>query len=158
MAHDQVQSHNPNKYPASTISSPSEIRQAKRDIAWAKHREQLIAGAAAGVHLALFSFNLAFWGFEGMPPDRYNPSNIRCVRLSVARTVPGFVPTPLPSFSGSSLESGRGDTGIWMGQSGFIMTISQDWRARIDRLLSCTITVQFVMLFIVVTSTVLLFI
>ena len=73
----QVQRHNLSKYPPNTISSPAEIRQANRDIAWAKRREQLIAGAAAGVHLALFSFNLAFWGFEGMPPDRYNPSNIR---------------------------------------------------------------------------------
>jgi hypothetical protein len=114
------------------ISSPSEVRQAKRDIAWAKNREQLIAGAAAGIHLALFSFNLAFWGFEGMPPDRYNPSNIRCGGLAVARSISGFVPIPLTSFLGSSLEFGPGGMGTWMGQSGFIMTISHDWRARID--------------------------
>ena len=57
---------------------PPQVRQAKRDLAWTRQREQWIAGAAAGVHLALFSFNLAFWGFEGTPPDRYNPSNIRC--------------------------------------------------------------------------------
>ena len=56
---------------------PPQVRQAKRDLAWTRQREQWIAGAAAGVHLALFSFNLAFWGFEGTPPDRYNPSNIR---------------------------------------------------------------------------------
>jgi hypothetical protein len=73
-----VREHDPRKYPTSVLSTPEKIRQANRSIHWTKSREQLIAGAAAGVHLTLFSFNLAFWGFEGMPRDRYNPSNIRC--------------------------------------------------------------------------------
>jgi hypothetical protein len=34
-------------------------------------REHMLAAAAAGFHLALFAWNLAFWGFEGMPPDRW---------------------------------------------------------------------------------------
>jgi hypothetical protein len=68
---------NTKSYPTNTLSTPDQIRQAKRDVGWAKNREQLIAGAAAGVHLAMFSFNLAFWGFEGTPPDRYNPNNVR---------------------------------------------------------------------------------
>jgi hypothetical protein len=37
---------------------------------WSSKREQILAAAAAGVHVALFAFNLAFWGFEGMPQDR----------------------------------------------------------------------------------------
>ncbi|GAX80044.1 hypothetical protein CEUSTIGMA_g7483.t1 [Chlamydomonas eustigma] len=72
-----VKQHDPNKYPNNVLSTPDQIRQSNKSIHWTKNREQLIAGAAAGVHLALFSFNLAFWGFEGMPQDRYNPSNIR---------------------------------------------------------------------------------
>ncbi len=67
------------RYPSSSISTPSQIREAKRNLGWARRREEVIAGAAAGIHLALFSFNLAFYGFEGMPPDRYNPPNLRCV-------------------------------------------------------------------------------
>jgi hypothetical protein len=42
----------------------------RRNADWASNREQLFAAAAAGVHLALFAWNLAFWGFEGMPHDR----------------------------------------------------------------------------------------
>jgi hypothetical protein len=34
-------------------------------------REHMLAAAAAGFHLALFAWNLAFWGTEGMPPDRW---------------------------------------------------------------------------------------
>lgn len=73
-----VQRNDDSRFPASKLSSASSVRQANRDITWARHRDQWIAAGAASLHLALFSFNLAFNGFEGsMPPDRYNPSNIR---------------------------------------------------------------------------------
>jgi len=54
----------------------------RRDADWASKREQIFATAAAGVHLALFAWNLAFWGFEGMPHDRYWPANPR-LRLGI---------------------------------------------------------------------------
>jgi hypothetical protein len=34
-------------------------------------REHVLAAAAAGFHVALFAWNLAFWGSEGMAPDRW---------------------------------------------------------------------------------------
>jgi hypothetical protein len=74
-----VRKHDPERFPASTLSTPQQKRQAQRDVSWSRQRDQYIAAAAAGIHVALFSFNLAFWGFEGMPQDRYNPSNIRFV-------------------------------------------------------------------------------
>lgn len=46
---------------------------------WANSREQWFSAAAAGVHVAMFAYNLAFWGSEGMPPDRYWPDKTRCV-------------------------------------------------------------------------------
>lgn len=66
-----VARHNPRQAPSSTICSNAELRQAHRDAAWAGKREHVLAAAAAGFHLALFAWNLAFWGFEGMPPDRW---------------------------------------------------------------------------------------
>mmetsp|Transcript_26199 Transcript_26199/g.57230 ORF Transcript_26199/g.57230 Transcript_26199/m.57230 type:complete len:142 (+) Transcript_26199:64-489(+) len=69
--------HDPKRYPAKTIVSPQQSRQANRDLEWNRKRDQLFAAAAAGVHLAIFAYNLAFWGFEGQPPDRYNPANTR---------------------------------------------------------------------------------
>lgn len=66
-----VASHNPRKVPSSALCSNAELRQAHRDASWAGKREYLLAGAAAGLHLAMFAWNLAFWGFEGMPPDRW---------------------------------------------------------------------------------------
>ncbi|KAG1668628.1 hypothetical protein FOA52_002481 [Chlamydomonas sp. UWO 241] len=72
-----IQSHDPKRFPASTLTSPAQQRQANRDMGWARTRDLWIAGAAAGLHVALFSFNLAFHGLEGTPPDRYNPTNIR---------------------------------------------------------------------------------
>jgi hypothetical protein len=66
-----VARHDPRKVPSSAICTTAELRQAHRDSAWAGKREYLIAGAAAGLHVAMFAWNLAFWGFEGMPPDRY---------------------------------------------------------------------------------------
>lgn len=65
-----VARHDPRKVPSSAICTTAELRQAHRDSAWAGKREYLIAGAAAGLHVAMFAWNLAFWGFEGMPPDR----------------------------------------------------------------------------------------
>jgi len=60
--------------------------QARKDQLWANSREQWIAAAAAGVHIAMFAYNLSFWGSEGMPPDRYWPDNtrwVKCVCLTV---------------------------------------------------------------------------
>lgn len=65
-----VARHDPRKVPNSAVCSSKELRQVKKDAAWAQNREQLLAAAAAGFHVALFAWNLAFWGFEGMPPDR----------------------------------------------------------------------------------------
>lgn len=65
-----VARHDPRAAPASAICSTAQLRQAHSDAAWAGKREHWLAAAAAGFHVALFAWNLAFWGFEGMPPDR----------------------------------------------------------------------------------------
>lgn len=62
--------HDPHKTPSSLLCSTTDLRQARKDAAWSDKREHLLAAAAAGFHLAMFAWNLAFWGFEGMPPDR----------------------------------------------------------------------------------------
>lgn len=77
-----VVKHDPKKYKPEELSTSAQIDQANRDITWAHRREHLFAAAAAGVHVALFAYNLAFWGFEGMPPDRYWPNNPR-IRLQM---------------------------------------------------------------------------
>lgn len=71
-----VARHDPRKVPNSAVCSSKELRRVKQDAAWAQNREQLLAAAAAGFHLVLFAWNLAFWGFEGMPPDRYARAQI----------------------------------------------------------------------------------
>ncbi len=68
-----VSRHDPAKVPASVISTRADVKRANRDAAWANRREQLLALAAAGVHVLIFAYNLAFWGQEGMPPDRWGP-------------------------------------------------------------------------------------
>eukprot|EP00877_Chromochloris_zofingiensis_P011588 jgi/Chrzof1/6683/Cz19g05180.t1 len=72
-----VAKHDPRKLPKHVVASEENIRRVNKDFAWSSKREHLLAAAAAGVHLALFAYNLAFWGFEGMPPDRYWPANPR---------------------------------------------------------------------------------
>jgi len=72
-----VQRHDPKKYPARAISTPEQIKQTRKDVAWAASREQTFAAAAASIHLIGFAYNLAFWGFEGMPQDRYWPDSTR---------------------------------------------------------------------------------
>lgn len=72
-----VRKHDPKAYPRGAVVTPKQQRQARRDLTWACSREQLFAAAAAGVHVAIFAYNLAFWGSEGMPPDRYWPDNTR---------------------------------------------------------------------------------
>lgn len=74
--------HNPQQLGPSVVTSASDIRRINRDVGWAQKREGLLAAAAAGLHLTLFAYNLAFWGFEGRPPDRYWPSNPR-IRMQV---------------------------------------------------------------------------
>lgn len=69
--------HDPVKVPDRIVMHKEDIRQHNSNIEWASKREQLFATAAAGVHLTLFAFNLAFWGFEGQAPDRYWPDNPR---------------------------------------------------------------------------------
>lgn len=66
-----VAKHDARKVPSNALCSTAELRQAHKDAAWAGKREYMLAAAAAGVHLAMFAWNLAFWGFEGMPPDRW---------------------------------------------------------------------------------------
>lgn len=68
------------KYPDSVYPSEKQLKQTAKDISWGAKKEHLIAAAAAGLHVAAFAYNLAFWGFEGMAPDRYWPNNPR-VRL-----------------------------------------------------------------------------
>eukprot|EP00878_Enallax_costatus_P006554 GHUV01006871.1.p1 GENE.GHUV01006871.1~~GHUV01006871.1.p1 ORF type:complete len:142 (+),score=6.78 GHUV01006871.1:492-917(+) len=72
-----VARHQPHKVPKGAVCSAKELRQVKKDAAWAMSREHMLAAGAAAFHLALFAWNLAFWGFEGMPPDRYWPDNPR---------------------------------------------------------------------------------
>lgn len=59
--------------------SKSEQERTQRNQRWAETRDQWIAFAAAAVHIAAFAYNLAFWGSEGMPSDRYWPADPRCV-------------------------------------------------------------------------------
>eukprot|EP00798_Chlamydomonas_sp_ICE-L_P016477 gene16477-22699_t len=77
-----VKSHDSSKYPEHTIVTPRQCRQTNRDLKWAQKREHVFAVAAAGVHLAMFSYNLAFWGSEGTPPDRYWPDTTR-IKLGI---------------------------------------------------------------------------
>jgi hypothetical protein len=69
--------HDASKYRKSEIVNAQQAKQAAKDVQWAKQREAIIAATAAGIHLAMFSFNLAFGGMEGQPPDRYNPGAMR---------------------------------------------------------------------------------
>lgn len=62
--------------PPHALPSDASARRANRDAGWAQKREALLAAAAAGFHVALFAYNLAFWGFEGQAPGR-------CARVSV---------------------------------------------------------------------------
>ncbi|PNH06525.1 hypothetical protein TSOC_007097, partial [Tetrabaena socialis] len=72
----------PSDFAAGVVQSREQMREARRDIEWAGKREYVFAAIAAGWHIAVFSFNLAFWGNEGMPSDRYWPANPR-VRLQI---------------------------------------------------------------------------
>ncbi len=65
------------KLPAGVVQTREQLKQAQRDVNWAGKREQVFAAVAAGWHLATFALNLAFWGVEGMPPDRYWPTSPR---------------------------------------------------------------------------------
>lgn len=69
----------PRKLPPQIISSEESVRRANRDARWAQKREHVLAAIAAGFHLALFAYNLAFWGFEGTAPDRW--AGCRCCWL-----------------------------------------------------------------------------
>ena len=60
----------PSKLRPSVLASQASVRRANRDAAWAMKREHVFAALAAGFHVALFAYNLAFWGFEGQAPDR----------------------------------------------------------------------------------------
>lgn len=62
------------------LVSRQAARTEARDAWWSNNREALLAAGAAGVHLALFAYNLAFWGFEGRAPDRYWPMEPRVKR------------------------------------------------------------------------------
>mmetsp|Transcript_7095 Transcript_7095/g.12151 ORF Transcript_7095/g.12151 Transcript_7095/m.12151 type:complete len:148 (+) Transcript_7095:157-600(+) len=72
-----VQRHDSMRYPAKTLVTKAQNAQSNRDLNWARSREQWVGVLAAGIHVALFAYNLAFWGSEGMPPDRYWPANSR---------------------------------------------------------------------------------
>ena len=77
-----------NAYPPGVVCTPKQQRKARKDLMWSRSREQLFAAAAASVHLAIFAYNLAFWGFEGMPPDRYWPDNTRYEARAEAMSLP----------------------------------------------------------------------
>ena len=68
---DLLVARHEHKVPKGAVCSAKELRQVKKDAAWAMSREHMLAAGAAAFHLALFAWNLAFWGFEGMPPDRW---------------------------------------------------------------------------------------
>lgn len=63
------------------IVSKPEHERTQQNQRWAETRDQWIAVAAAAVHVAAFAYNLAFWGSEGMPSDRYWPLEPRYVLL-----------------------------------------------------------------------------
>lgn len=77
-----VRTHDPRVYAAGVVQSRQQVISSNQDAAWTEQRGHLIAAAAAGIHLAAFAFGVAFWGFEGQPPDRYWPSAVRCVGCS----------------------------------------------------------------------------
>ncbi|KXZ55708.1 hypothetical protein GPECTOR_2g1258 [Gonium pectorale] len=70
------------KLPRGVVQTREQLKEAQREINWANKREHVFAAVAAGFHLATFALNLAFWGFEGMPPDRYWPNSPR-IRLQI---------------------------------------------------------------------------
>lgn len=70
------------KLPRGVVQTKEQLRDVRHDVHWASKREHIFAAVAAGMHLAGFMFNLAFWGVEGMPPDRYWPSSPR-IRLRI---------------------------------------------------------------------------
>lgn len=72
----------PASLPRGTLVTKEQSKQARRDADWAGKREHVFAAVAAGFHLSVFAFNLAFWGFEGQAPDRYWPENPR-IRLQL---------------------------------------------------------------------------
>ncbi|GIL57578.1 hypothetical protein Vafri_12783 [Volvox africanus] len=69
-------------YERGVVQTREKMKEAQRDIQWALKREHLFAAVAASFHLVSFAINLAFWGFEGMPPDRYWPNSPR-IRLQI---------------------------------------------------------------------------
>ncbi len=79
------------KYPVSALMTEKETQKAIKDRKWAQGREQWLAAAAAGFHCAVFAYNLAFWGSDGMAPDRYWPANSRSVP---ALSVPSLASSP----------------------------------------------------------------
>lgn len=72
-----VRTHDPRVYAPGVVQTRSQVISSNQDMAWTAKRDHVIAAAAAGIHLAAFAFSVAFWGFEGQPPDRYWPSAIR---------------------------------------------------------------------------------
>ena len=105
-----VMRHDAAKYPGHTLSTQSDVRAANRNLTWNRQRDQWIAAAAASMHLAMFSFNLAFWGTEGMPPDRYNPPNLRCD--SAALVEQQQQNRHVPSMHDSALRTHHMDSGL----------------------------------------------
>ncbi len=76
-----VQRHDSKRFPDRVLMTRPQQERTLQDRKWAQGKDQWLAAAAAGVHLTLFAYNLAFWGSEGMPPDRYWPANARCARV-----------------------------------------------------------------------------
>jgi hypothetical protein len=74
-----VANEDPTRYPPGVIQSRDQLREAQQAEWWAGKREYVFAALAAGWHITMFSINLAFWGNEGMPQDRYWPASPRCV-------------------------------------------------------------------------------
>ena len=72
----------PSKLPPGVYTTDKQRQTANNEHAWSRKREQVLAAAAAGVHLGLFAWNLAFWGFEGVPPNRYHPTDLRWVLVA----------------------------------------------------------------------------
>ena len=80
-------------------------------------RDQMIAAAAAGVHVAMFAWNLAFWGLEGQPQDRYWPLDPRCAHLTIF-LIALQVANPDLLFAGCACACGQGDTATSRARSG----------------------------------------
>jgi hypothetical protein len=124
-----LQQHDSRRYPDAVVV-PRHQQQADKQrsgVNWVRSREQWIAAAAAGVHVAMFAWNLAFWGNEGMPPDRYWPSNTRRVAGQAGAVGVTDATGMVPHTSSHAATTRRLKMGIKPGQYGNLDGTRRVW-------------------------------